>query len=116
MTNLEALRSMLSDTELTDSQLSNMLVLKGIVPGDLWVYSTTNPINCNFYAIVIAQMQSDRNIGVKSESEGGYSKTYDVDSKAFNQLLANIAEDSGCQKLIDRYLTKNKFVDRSNRW
>ncbi|MGN6352822.1 MAG: DUF6706 family protein [Parafilimonas sp.] len=116
MTNLEALKSLLPGTSANDTQLSNALELKGIDPGATWIYSTTNPINCDFYSIVITQLQNDRNIGIKAESEGGYSKTYDVDGNAFNKMLENIAKDSGCQELIDRYSTKVKIVDRSNLW
>jgi hypothetical protein len=107
---------MLPGTDASDTQLSNALALKGIDGSATWVYSSLNPINCDFYAIVITQLQGDRNIGIKAESEGGYSKTYDVDSKAFTQMLSNIAQDSGCQKLIDRYSTKNKVVDKSYKW
>jgi hypothetical protein len=116
LTNLDALKSMLPGTGASDTQLSNALALRSIDPAATWVYSSSNPINCDFYQIVITQMQSDRNIGIKSESEGGYSKTFDIDGKAFNQMLANIAQDSGCQKLIDRYSTKNKVVDKTYKW
>jgi len=116
LTNLEALKSMLPGTNASDTQLSNALALRSIDPSADWQYSITNPINCDFYQIVITQLQADRNIGIKSKSEGGYSKTYDVDGNAFNQMLANIAADSGCQKLIDRYSTKRGVRDKTYKW
>lgn len=116
MTNLEALKSMLPGTSASDTQLSNALLLKGIDPAADWVYSTTNSINCAFYGIVISQLYADKNIGIKAESEGGYSKTYDVDGKAFANQISALADESGCQQLIDRYSTKNKLRDRTYMW
>ena len=88
------------------------LTFIGLEPTDLW-----NPDDaeqkCAFYGALLDYLSKD-NVGVKSESEGGYSKTYDTENKgSYLMLLAN---ESGCQRLIDKYNSQPKIVNKSYIW
>lgn len=109
MTNLTVIKHLIgSNANLSDERLAIAAELAGIDPSS--DYDPAN--NCAVYGMAISEIQTDK--GIKSESEGGYSITY-TDSSILGSLIA-LAQQSGCQNLIDKFDTQPKVRDRSNIW
>lgn len=75
------------------------LEFAGLSPSSEWSVND-NEQKCAFYRIILMYISRD-NVGVKQVSEGGYSITYDSDSKAKYQKA--LAIESGCPSLIEQY-------------
>lgn len=75
------------------------LEFTGLDPSSEWSVND-NELKCEFYRILLMYISRD-NVGVKQVSEGGYSITYDSDSKAKYQKA--LAIESGCPSLIEQY-------------
>jgi hypothetical protein len=113
MTNLEALKFLIGrGVDITDQEASSYLEFNQIDPSGTWSDSDQS-LKCGVYGAALSILDSD-NSGITQESEGGYSITYDKVSKA--KYLERLANDSGCSKLISKYNTRPKVVDRSNYW
>ena len=109
MTVLEAYKARTGST-LSDEAITGLLVSFGLNPSDEWVYSESNPINCAFYGLLIRDKMNKAK--VKSESEGGYSVSFNSDM--LNQELYDLALESGCSSLIDKYSTESSITDISD--
>lgn len=68
---------------------------------------------CKFYEALLAYLSQD-GIGVKSITEGGYSIVYDIDLKG--KALENLALESGCNQLIDKYSFYPRVQNKSYMW
>ena len=109
MTNREAF-IYLSNSSEPVAKVDIALQLEGINPEG--IYSPTEN-RCKFYKSLLDFM-SRSNFAVKSISEGEYSISFDTDSKA--KFLYNMALDSGCEELIDKYSLNPKIRDKSFLW
>lgn len=111
MTNLEAYKALFSkySNSISDGNAITDLELSGIDPND--VYDVNN--NCALYASLLSRMSGNSN-DISSESEGGYSVTYDKGDKM--RYLYSIAQDSKCSDLMKRYNPAPKITDKSYLW
>ena len=100
MTNLEAFKSLLDDPSVTDTQITAMLGFYNIDANA--EFDRNNP-SCDFYRLLIEKKIKSLGLGVKSESEGGYSITYDNGSEWAKALISGWAYDSKCSSLIEKY-------------
>jgi len=113
MTNLEAVRAIISDTSVNDASITANLELHGISPTAPWDASMSNPDRCKIYDIAIKLGLQSRGVGgIRSISEGGYSITYDDADKTVKNWALSKAKESGCSSLISEY-TPNKIRDIS---
>lgn len=101
MTNLEAFKVKLDDVNVQDASVSALLTFYNIDPSAEFVISKTNPINCDFYRLLIERKLSISN--VRSMSEGGFSITYNNVPDYLKQLASSLAYESGCSSLISKY-------------
>lgn len=109
MTNLTVIKHLIgSNANLSDERLAIAAELAGIDPSA--EYDSAN--KCAVYGLAISEIQTDK--GIKSESEGDYSITY-ADSSILGSLIA-LAQQSGCQNLIDMFDNQPRVRDRSNLW
>lgn len=101
MTIKEALIFKLDDSieAIDPATVDSTLAFYGLDPDATWVRSKDNPDNCLFYEILI-QKKLEAN-GIKAMSEGGFSVTYASDRKV--QEIINLAHESGCLSLIEKY-------------
>ena len=101
-----------SPIELTLIDAGTVLEFSGMTPSDEW-----NPedkeLRCKFYNALLGYLDGD-NIGVTSESEGGFSKSYDKLGKT--NWLHSLALESGCLSLIERYDPTPTIQNKSNMW
>jgi hypothetical protein len=98
--------------DVSEVDAAIILEFSGIDPNAIW-----NPLDqsqkCALYESLIGYLAQD-GIGIKSVSEGGYSKTYDSTGKASE--LYRLAKESGCASLIDMYNPQPKVQNASNLW
>lgn len=100
MTNLEAFKSLLDEPSVTDTQITAMLGFYNI--GASAEFDKNNP-SCDFYRLLIEKKIKSLGLGIRSESEGGYSITYDNGSEWAKALISGWAYDSKCSSLIEKY-------------
>lgn len=100
MTNIEAFKFLLDEPGITDTQITEMLGFYDINPSGLWDKSVPN---CDFYRLLIERKIKSLGLGVRSESEGGYSIVYDSTSDWVKNLISGWAYDSKCSSLIEKY-------------
>ena len=100
MTNIEAFKFLLDEPGITDTQITEMLGFYDIDPSAVWDKSAPN---CDFYRLLIEKKIKSLGLGVRSESEGGYSITYDNGSEWAKALISGWAYDSKCSSLIGLY-------------
>lgn len=97
---------------VSSADATNHLAFAGLDPSAQ--YDPNNQEQkCLFYGALLGYMAQD-NVGVKSISEGGYSISYDKDQKA--KYLSDLADESGCSSLIDKYNSKVVVKDMSHLW
>lgn len=97
---------------ISSTDANTVLEFNGLTPGDTWDASNTDQ-KCKFYGALLSHLDAD-NAGVKSVTEGGYSKTFDHAEKS--DLLFRLAKESGCQSLIDMYDPTPVVTNASNKW
>lgn len=93
-------------------EASSILEFANLDPIDTWDPEDKDQ-RCKFYESLLNHLNGN-DVGIKSESEGGYSKTYDKEGKG--KYLAFLADESGCEKLIEIYNPEPKVRDKSNYW
>lgn len=95
---------------VSNTDAAAALQFAGLSPNETW-----NPsgANCSFYKALLGYLERD-GVGIRSESEGGYSKTYDTADKA--DYLSGLADESGCTDLIDKYSQQPKIRNKSYMW
>lgn len=99
-------------SEVSDSEASLALSFVGLNPESDF-QSLSSSEKCKFYTAVISHVSQD-NVGVKSISEGGYSISYDLDLK--KNFLKELADESGCSNLINKYSLKPIVKNKSYLW
>jgi len=97
---------------ISSTDADTVLEFSGLDPSSDWEPGNTT-LKCSFYEALLAYLDQD-NVGIKSQSEGGYSITYERGDK--NNYMYNLALESGCQKLIDKYNPQPKVQNMSNLW
>lgn len=96
---------------ISDTDAVSVLDFAGLDPNSIWDADSSQ--RCAFYDALLGYLESN-NVGVSSESEGGYSKSYDTVGKG--KYLSNLANESGCSALIDKYNQQPKVQDKSYLW
>lgn len=114
MTIIEAFNikiSQVSEISVPANITEGLLMFEGLDPNAEW-----NPNNgtskCSLYKVILTELSKDIYKGVKSVSEGGYSISYDFEGK--KKCLSDLAEESGCGSLIERYNTNASITDISD--
>lgn len=101
-----------SGSSVSETDAATVLEFAGLNPDAEW-----NPndaaAKCKFYDALLGYLAQD-NVGVSSVSEGGYSISYDKESKG--KHLYRLAQESGCQSLIDKYDSQPIVQNKSFLW
>lgn len=106
MTNKEAF---IYKSGASEQEAINALNFVGIDPDGTWDASADN---CKFYSSLIDNVLKGG--GVEAISQGDYSVRYTKgDAKNYAYELA---KESGCKELIDKYNAQPKVVDKSYLW
>jgi hypothetical protein len=111
MTILEAYKFKVGN-DVSDADAIAALQFVGLDPDATWD-ANDNSTKCTFYGAVLNALSAN-NMGIKQESEGGYSITYDSAMKG--KYLENLANESGCQELMDKYSTVPVIKNKSYLW
>lgn len=98
--------------DVSEVDAATILEFHGIDPNTIWVPADQG-LKCRLYESLIGYLAQGE-VGIKSVSEGGYSKTYDTAGKASE--LFRLAKESGCAHLIDLYNPQPKVQNASNLW
>ena len=98
---------------IADEKATALLEFEGLNPADEW--DTDNQtLKCAFYKILLGELSRNESVGIKSISEGGYKIEYDKNDKA--KGLYDLALESGCSSLIDKYHTNSVVENKSYLW
>lgn len=97
---------------ITSTDAGTVLEFAGLTPASEWDVSNTEQ-KCEFYKALLGYLDQDK-AGIKSESEGGYSITYESADRS--TYLYNLALESGCKSLISQYNNQPKVENKSNLW
>lgn len=113
MTNAEAFSIRLNEDSVSEDKIRKLFSFYNIDPDAEWVMSKSNPINSTFYKLLIERKIAIAN--VKSISEGGFSITYENSPQWLQEAIRELAYESGCSVLINKYAAVNNSIrDISN--
>ena len=114
MTILEAFQ-LKSGGVLTDQQASAVLQFEGLDPNATWDPDDMD-VRCPFYKAVLDTLVStDQSKGVKRISEAG-GVTIEWDKAEISQGFYDLALESGCSSLIEKYNVDPIVQNKSYLW
>jgi len=111
MTNLEAFKFK-AGNGVSDEDATAALNFAEVDSAGTW-NPNDGAAKCAFYGALLAYLDKD-NVGIRQETEGGYSKSYDTVAKG--AYMSKLADESGCANLIDKYGTQPKVRNKSYVW
>lgn len=108
MTILEAINSSLYPYAVDESLLAKLCIDSDIDSEDEYVASDREKVA----RVVIHALQNL--VSLVSESNGGYSLSYDVDK--IQERICSIARFNGLQDIVQEYDTRSSLTDKTDLW